>query len=58
MHTKSDEKILGESKFVTDVLSSGNDKFERQYELKRLGYDVNRIAMRVVEISEREASVA
>ena len=49
-HIKSDERILGESNFVNDVLSQANEKFEHKYELKRLGYDLNRIASRVAEI--------
>jgi len=49
-HIKSDERILGESDFVADVLSQANEKFERKYELKRLGYDLGRIAARVAEI--------
>ena len=49
-HTKSDERILGESTFVSDVLSQANEKYERKYELKRLGYDLNRVAVKVSEI--------
>jgi hypothetical protein len=49
-HIKSDERILGESDFVGEVLSRADERFERCYELKRLGYDVNRIASRVAEI--------
>jgi putative transposase len=49
-HTKSDERILGESAFVSDILSQANEKYERKYELKRLGYDLNRVAMKVSEI--------
>jgi REP element-mobilizing transposase RayT len=49
-HTKSDERILGESTFVSDILSQANEKYERKYELKRLGYDLNRVAVKVSEI--------
>ncbi len=35
---KSDERILGESDFVDDILSQTSEKFERHYELKLLGY--------------------
>jgi putative transposase len=45
-HTKSDERILGESTVVSDVLSQANEK----YELKRLGFDLNRLAVKVSEI--------
>jgi hypothetical protein len=53
-HIKSDERILGEPDFVTNVLSQANDKFDRKYELKRLGYDLGGIAVRVAEIYEIE----
>ena len=49
-HIKSDERILGESDFVEDILSQANEKFERKYELKRLGYDLDRVAARAAEI--------
>ena len=53
-HIKSDERILGESDFVDDILSLANENFERNYELKRLGYDLDRIASRVAEIYKIE----
>jgi len=53
-HIKSDERILGESDFVDDILSLANENFERNYGLKRLGYDKDRIALRVAEIFEIE----
>jgi len=53
-HIKSDERILGESDFVAHVLSEAEEAFERKYELKSLGYDLERIAARVAEIYEME----
>jgi len=49
-HVKSDERILGESDFVSEILSQANEKFDRKYELKRRGYDLTRVAMKVSEI--------
>ena len=49
-HIKSDERILGESDFVENILSQANEKFERKYELKRLGYDLDRVVARAAEI--------
>ena len=46
----SDERILGDSEFVDSVLSQANERYERRYELKRRGYDLDRIAERVAEI--------
>lgn len=51
-HIKSDERILVESDFVADVISKANEAFDRKYELKRLGYDLDRIAERVAVISD------
>jgi putative transposase len=49
-HVMSDERVLGDSKFVESVLSQAEEKYERHYELKRLGYDLNSLAERVAEI--------
>ena len=54
-HVMSDERILGDSEFVDSVLSQTGEKYERHYELKRQGYDLNRIAERVAEIYGMEA---
>ncbi|MFC1886825.1 transposase [Thermodesulfobacteriota bacterium] len=51
-HIKSDERILGESDFVSNILSEADEAFERKYELKRLGYDLDRVSARVAEIYE------
>lgn len=47
---KGDQRILGDSEFVLDVLKEADEKFERFYEMKRLGYDLNAIEDRVCEI--------
>jgi len=49
-HRMSDERILGDSDFVESVLSSANERYDHQYELKRRGYDINRVAERVADI--------
>ena len=49
-HVMSDERILGESEFVADVLLEANEGYERRYELKGKGFDLDRIAERVAEI--------
>jgi putative transposase len=54
-HVMSDERILGDSEFVDSVLSQAEEKYERHYELKRQGYDLNRIAEKVAEIYGMEA---
>jgi putative transposase len=53
-HVMSDERILGDSEFVDSVLSRANERYERRYELKRRGYDLDRIAKRVAEICGME----
>ena len=51
---KGDQRILGESDFVLDVLSGADEKFERCYELKRLGYDLKSVEQKVCEIYQIE----
>lgn len=46
-HVMSDERILGDSGFVESILSCSDEKYERQYELKRLGYTLDSIVGRV-----------
>jgi len=46
----SDERILGDSKFVESVLVQAGEGYERRYELKRHGVDLDRIVERVAEI--------
>ena len=43
----SDERILGEPDFVSEVLAQANEQYERRYELKQRGYDLERLADRV-----------
>jgi putative transposase len=47
---KGDERILGNSDFVMMILSEANEKFDRLYELKSKGYDLNKVEKRVREI--------
>lgn len=47
---KGDERILGESDFVMEVLSQADEMQSRHYELKQLGYDLERVQQRVAEI--------
>jgi putative transposase len=54
-HITSDVRILGESDFVTDILSRADEQLEHTYKVKRLGYDLDRIAERVAEIYAIEA---
>ena len=47
---KGDQRILGDSGFVLGVLKEAEEKFERRYEMKRPGYDLNKVADRVCQI--------
>ena len=51
----SDERILGDLEFVESVLSQAEENYERHYELKRRGYDLDRIAERVAAIYGMES---
>jgi chromosomal replication initiation ATPase DnaA len=50
----SDERILGDSDFVEQLLSQADEAYERRYRLKRLGYDADRIAASVGEIYQMD----
>jgi REP element-mobilizing transposase RayT len=47
---KGDERILGDSDFVLEVLSQTNEKLNRKYELKGLGYNLENVEHKVAEI--------
>ena len=47
---KGDERILGDGDFVMDILSEANERMDRQYELKSLGYDLEKLEQRILEI--------
>lgn len=47
---KGDERILGDGDFVMNILSEANERIDRRYELKSLGYDIDRLEQRVLEI--------
>ena len=47
---KSDERILGDSEFVSDVISGANETFERRYALKAMGYNVAVVEQKVLDI--------
>jgi len=45
---------LGDSAFVEDLLSQADEQYERRYQLKRLGYDADRIAGKVAKIYDMD----
>jgi len=47
---KSDQRILGEGDFISEVLSESEKEFSRKYRLKSLGYDFERVSERVSDI--------
>jgi putative transposase len=51
---KGDQRILGDSDFVQSVLDIADEKFERTYELKKLGIDLDYITARVLKIFDIE----
>ncbi len=44
---KSDQRILGDGDFVSDILSESEEQFSRKYKLKSLGYDFDKVVERV-----------
>jgi REP element-mobilizing transposase RayT len=47
---KGDVRILGDGEFVEEVLARAEEKFTREYELKKLGYDIEKVEQRVAEV--------
>jgi len=54
---KGDERILGDSDFVTSILAEANEKLDHYYELKSLGYTIEKVEKRVMEIFAVEKDV-
>jgi putative transposase len=52
VHMKSDERILGDSDFVLEVLSKAEEVMEEKCNLKASGVDIDYIAKRVAAIME------
>jgi len=50
IRVKGDERILGDSDFVENVLRTAGEELEQKYDLKAKGYDFNRVAQRVAEV--------
>ena len=49
IRVKGDERILGDSDFVENVLKTAKEALEEKYELKAHGYDFNWVVSRVAE---------
>jgi putative transposase len=47
---KGDERILGDSDFVMEVLAGADERYDRRYRLKSLGYDISRVERKVVAL--------
>ena len=50
IHLKSDERILGDSDFVSQILQSANETYERRHLLESQGVDLEYIAARVAQL--------
>ena len=49
-HRMSDERILGDSEFVSATLSQAAESLIWHYELKALGFDLQHLATKAAEI--------
>ena len=47
---KGDERILGDTEFVLQILEQANERLERRYELASRGWDETKVAARVADI--------
>ncbi len=51
---KGDERILGDCDFVMEVLAGADEKYDRRYKLKSLGYDISRVERKVIALCNIE----
>ena len=49
---KGDERILGDTDFVLEVLKSSEEQFERKHRLESQGFDLSKLSKRVAELLE------
>ena len=54
IHLKGDERILGDSDFVKEILAEQKERFERRYWLQAQGYDIDRVVKKVAKVFEME----
>lgn len=50
MHLKGDERILGDSDFVKEILEAHNERMERRCRLAAEGFDIEKVIKRAAEI--------
>jgi chromosomal replication initiation ATPase DnaA len=55
VHIKGDERILGDSEFVEQILAEQKEQFERRYWLQSQGYNIDRVVEKVAGIFKIEA---
>lgn len=53
---KCDERILGDSEFVEQVLKEAEDRLERRYVLEARGYDFKQVVERVAQVMNMKVS--
>jgi REP-associated tyrosine transposase len=51
---KGDERILGDSDFVVKVLEQAEERYDRRYRLKSLGYDISWVERKVLFLYDIE----
>lgn len=50
IHLKGDERILGDSNFVKEILAEQKERFERRYWLQAQGYNIDRVVEKVAKV--------
>ena len=51
-YQKGDERILGDSDFVEEVLSQADEQLQQKYRMQAEGYDLDKLLQRVAEIMD------
>ncbi len=50
-YQKGDERILGDGRFVREILGNADEKLKKKYQMKAEGYDLKKLTERVSEIT-------
>jgi len=54
IHLKGDERMLGKSDFVKEILAEQKEQFEHRYRLEAQGYDIERVVEKVAAVLKIE----
>ena len=48
---------MGDGDFVREVLAGSNERYDRKYRLKSLGYDISKVERKVIDLCNIQTSL-